>query len=259
MSIKTIRRNKIDLKTPSFNCDHGFNERLNDVPMLSHLNSYSFNIICGRPGSGKTSLLVSMLTGKGANAVYRKKFESVLVVMPENSRSSLKNNIFEHHKQDHLFNELNFESINKIYDMLQDSASETPKKKTLLILDDIGAQLKKKEILYKLKEIIFNRRHTATHIVMLVQSWVSIPLEVRKMCTNAILFKPSKSESEYFFKELFETQYAMMDKIIKYSYRSLGDYLFLNVDSQKLYRKFDEIVITTDDDIDYESESEEEK
>ena len=250
MSIKLVKRDRLDLTIPEYTCDHGFNPALNDVPMLSHLNGYTFNIICGRPGSGKTSLLVSMLTGKGKNKVYRKCFDNVIVCMPTNSRQSLKKNIFEHHPENKLFDELNLESINKIYEMLEDSVSEDPKKNTLLILDDVGASLKRKEILHKLKTILFNRRHLRCHIVCLIQSYISLPLEIRKLSSNVIMFKPSKVEAENFFRELFETKHDMMDKIIKYAYKKLGDYIFLNVDSQKFYKDFDELVIDNDEESD---------
>jgi KaiC/GvpD/RAD55 family RecA-like ATPase len=245
MSIKTIKRDRLDLKIPQFLCDHGYNDKLDNIPMLSHLNNYGFNIISGKPGSGKTSLLISFLTGNGENKVYRKCFNNVMVVMPTNSRQSLKKNIFEKHPQNKLFDELNLESITKIYEMLEDAVSEEPKKNTLLILDDVGASLKKKEILFLLKKIIFNRRHLRTHIVCLVQSYISLPLEIRKLSTNVIAFKPAKPEAENLFRELFETKHDMMDKIIKYVYKQKGDYLFLNVDSQRMYKDFDEIV--TDD------------
>jgi hypothetical protein len=243
MSIKTIKHERLDLKIPQFLCDHGFNDKLNEIPMLSHLNNYGFNIISGKSGSGKTSLLISFLTGKGDNKVYRKCFDNVVVVMPVNSRQSLKKNIFENHPENKLFDELDFESITKIYDMLEESVSQDPKKNTLLLLDDIGASLKKKEIQFLLKKIIFNRRHLRCHIVCLVQSYISLPLEIRKLATNVIAFKPSKPEAENLFRELFETKHDMMREIIKYVYKNHGDYLFLNVDSQRMYKDFDEIVI----------------
>lgn len=252
--IKTVKHDRLDLKIPTFLCDHGFNERLNEIPMLRHLNNYGFNVISGKSGSGKTSLLVSFLTGTCENKVYRKCFDNVVVVMPTNSRQSLKKNIFQHHPQNKLFDELNLESITKIYDMLEDAVSEDPKKNTLLILDDVGASLKKKEVSFLLKKIIFNRRHLRCHIVCLVQSYISLPLEIRKLSTNVIAFKPSKPEAENLFRELFETQHEMMGKIIKYVYKKHGDYLFLNVDSQRMYKDFDEIVVNEGDDSDSEGD-----
>jgi hypothetical protein len=48
----------------------------------------------------------------------------------------------------------------------------------------------------------------------------------------------------------------MMDKIIKYVYKQKGDYLFLNVDSQRMYKDFDEIVTNDGEENDYESDME---
>ena len=61
----TIKKNsKINLDIPSFLCDSGINPRLNDYPMLKHLNSFCFNLIIGKPGSGKTSLIISFIQNK---------------------------------------------------------------------------------------------------------------------------------------------------------------------------------------------------
>jgi hypothetical protein len=258
MKIKTIKHEKLDLKIPVFLCDHGFNSNLNDIPMLSHLNNYGFNIISGKSGSGKTSLLISLLTGKGQNRVYRKSFNNVLLVMPEQSRASLKNNIFENHPQSKMFNELNLESISDIYEQLEDAVANDPPKNSLLILDDVGASLKRKDVQFLLRKIIYNRRHLRCHIVCLVQSYISLPLEVRKLATNVITFKPSKPEAENLFRELFETKHQMMSEIIKYVFKKHGDYLLLNVDTQKMYKQFDEIVIDDGNDDFENSESDSE-
>jgi hypothetical protein len=243
MKIKTITHDKLDLKIPVFLCDHGFNSNLNDIPMLSHLNNYGFNIISGKSGSGKTSLLISFLTGKGENKVYRKCFNNILLTMPEQSRASLKNNIFENHPASKMFNELTLETISDIYEQLEKAVSHDPPKNTLLILDDVGASLKRKDVQFLLRKIIYNRRHYRVHIVCLVQSYISLPLEVRKLSTNVITFSPSKAESENLFRELVESKNNMMGEIIKYVFKKHGDYLFINMDSQKLYSNFNEIVI----------------
>jgi len=62
--------------------------------MLKNFNGFVFTGFIGRPGSGKTSLLVSMLTGRKKDKVFRKVFNNILVVMPTSSRNSMKNNIF---------------------------------------------------------------------------------------------------------------------------------------------------------------------
>ncbi len=165
MSI-TIKKNKaLELEVPEFACDHNpVGEHLNKYDMLSHLNAYSTTCIIGKPGSGKTSLMTGFLKGKGKNKVFRKCFNHILLVMPKSSRESMKDNIFDKHPDEKMFEELNLETINNIYNKLL--ASTANKENTLLILDDVGASLKNNEIQKVLRQIIFNRRHLKVHIII---------------------------------------------------------------------------------------------
>ena len=55
-----------------------------------------------------------------------------------------------------------------------------------------------------LRQIIYNRRHLKVHIIMLMQSFLSCPKEIRKILNNVFLFKPGKVEFVNLFDELFE-------------------------------------------------------
>ncbi len=101
MSLLELKVNqKLNLEVPKFVCDHNpLGEHLNKYEMLSHLNSFSFTALVGRPGSGKTSYLISLLTGKGEKKVFRKVFEHILLVMPSSSRNSMKKNPFKNTMQ----------------------------------------------------------------------------------------------------------------------------------------------------------------
>ena len=57
------------------------------------------------------------------------------------------------------------------------------------------------------------------------------------------MFKCSKVENENLFAELFEIHKDLALEIMNVAYQDPHDYLMLNVDSQKIYRKFDEIII----------------
>ena len=105
----------------------------------------------------------------------------------------------------------------------------------MLILDDLGAVLKNVEIGKKLRQIIYNRRHLKRHIIILLQSYLSIPKEVRKLITNCFMFKPSKVEFGNFCEELFETKKDMALEIMKVAYSETKDhpYFMLNVETQK--------------------------
>jgi hypothetical protein len=59
------------------------------------------------------------------------------------------------------------------------------------------------------------------------------------------MFKPSKIEFENFIHELFEQKkYEIIDLL--QLYKNKGDYLFLNVESQRIYKMFDEIIFYED-------------
>ena len=61
------------------------------------------------------------------------------------------------------------------------------------------------------------------------------------------MFKPSKPEFENLFDELFETDKEHAIDIMNYVYKEPHDYLFLNIDSQRMYTDFDELIIHKDD------------
>jgi len=183
--------------------------------MLSHFNKYCFTGIIGKPGSGKTSLLISWLTSKN---VFKKCFHHVVIIMPKSSIKSMKSNPFKDH----------------------------PEEKCMM--NYVGASLKNNEIKKKMRELIYNRRHLKCSIMILLQSYLSLEKEIRKLFNNVIMFKPSKVEFENLFNELFETKKEYASDIMEISYDGPHNYLMLNVDSQKMYKGFDEIIIKESND-----------
>jgi hypothetical protein len=241
----SIKKNEsLKLKIPKFICDDGINDRLNKYDMLSHFNKYCFSIILGKPQSGKTSLLISWLTSKH---IFKKCFHHVLVIMPRSSIKSMKSNPFKDHPEDKMYDELTFESFEDIMKKLALSSEEN--ESTLLIMDDVGASLRNKELQQMMRKLIFNRRHLKCAIIGLVQSYISFDPQIRKMVNNVIMFKPSKVEFEKLFDELFEKMDKRLAlKVMEISYDDPHNYLMLNVDSQKMYKGFDEIIIKESND-----------
>ena len=243
----SLKKNKgLNLKVPEFLCDGNLAEHLNKYDMLQNFNGYYFTGFIGRPGSGKTSLLVSMLTGRKKDKVFRKVFNNVVLVMPTTSRNSMKNNIFKKHIEERMFDELDYKTINTIHKQLLNSSSEN--ESTLLILDDVGAMLKRPEIQETFRKIIYNRRHLKCAIIILLQSYMSIPKEIRKLFNNVIMFKPPKTEFINLFEELFETKKELALDIMNYTYKEPHDWLLLNVPSQRIFKGFDEIIVHDPDD-----------
>ena len=238
----SIKKNKgINLKVPEFTCDGNLAEHLNKYDMLKNFNGYYFSGFIGRPGSGKTSLLISMLTGRKKDKVFKKVFNNVILVMPSTSRNSMKNNIFKKHTDDKMFDELDGTTINTIHAKLLSSSEEN--ESTLLILDDVGAMLKRNETHETYRKIIYNERHLKCAIIILLQSYMSIPKEIRKLFNNVVMFKPPKTEFINLFEELFETKKDLALDIMNFTYDKPHDWLLLNVPSQRMFKGFDEIIL----------------
>jgi KaiC/GvpD/RAD55 family RecA-like ATPase len=237
-----IKKNKkLDLQPPSFNCDGNLAPHLKEYDMLQHLNNFGFLGVIGKPGSGKTSIVISMLTSRKKNRVFRKVFDDVILVMPTCSRESLKKNVFKNHLQEKMFDELTLGSITNIYNQL--FANSENNQTSLLILDDVGASLKDATIATILRKIMFNRRHLKVHIIMLLQNFLSLNKQIRALFSNIIIFKPSKTEFENLMTEMFKMHKDTALDLMKEIYPDPHDYLFLNVDSQKMYKNFDEIIL----------------
>ena len=62
----SIKKNKnIKLDIPSFTCDNNaVGSHLNNHDLTKYLNVYGFLCVIGRPGSGKTSMTIAMITQK---------------------------------------------------------------------------------------------------------------------------------------------------------------------------------------------------
>ena len=85
----------VKLDIPKFLCDDNVvGKHLNFHPVLQLLNVYGFLCIIGRAGQGKTSLAISFMTQKNSQ-IYCKTHEHIIIIMPENSISSLKENKFK--------------------------------------------------------------------------------------------------------------------------------------------------------------------
>jgi hypothetical protein len=253
MSISIIKNKDIKLNIPQFNCDNDcVGEHLNEHELLKLLNVYGFLCIIGRPGMGKTSLAISFITQKKPQ-IYRKTHHHLLICMPKNSINSLKKNPFKKLPEDNFYDELNDDTISDIYDRINDYSKND--EKTLLFIDDQTASLKSSTFIQEtLKKLIYNRRHLKLNIIITAQSYNNIPLDVRKNIQSLILFKPSKKEFECVFNELLENKKELCLDVMKMAFKKTHDFFFLNVPSQRMFKKFDEIVIHENDETDNEIE-----
>ncbi len=112
----------------------------------------------------------------------------------------------------------------------------------MIILDDVQKNLKgdcEKFLLH----IINNRRHNRICIWICCQNYKTIPLQVRLTLTDLFFFKVGKQEIENIYEELTETDKSKFNIITNNAYKNIGDFLYLNCLSQRLFNNWDEIVL----------------
>lgn len=238
MSISIIKNKKPELKMPKFNVDGELHKNLNEYPLTSTLNKSNFTLFLGKAGQGKSSLAISLFQ-KG---LFKGVYHNIFLFCPPNSRASIKNDFWgENLPEEQIYDELNLENLQNVYDLAQEDAVEGFK--SLIILDDVQKYLKDVDIQKLLLHIVNNRRHALTSVWVLAQNYFQIPKQVREALTNAFIFKVSKVEFINIFSELIEKEKSVFQEIIeKYAYKEPHSFVFLDTNSGRLFSNWDEII-----------------
>jgi len=235
--MEIIKLKKPNLPHTEMRCDKGLHGKLEAYELTKYLNQHSTNLLLGKPRSGKSSLMWSMLKSK---KMLNKVYNNVYLFQPSHSRDSIKNNIFKKHDKEKMFDELTFEDL---YDVTQRIKATDPRENNVIIFDDMSSYLKNKDTLQLFKELIFNRRHLRTSIFFLNQTFMSVPKELRRLFSNIFLFKVGQNELSNVFAELVEDDNVrrLQSVIAKKVFDRPYQYLFINTDNQDFFKGFDRI------------------
>lgn len=238
----TIKKNKTpDLPLCKMLCDNGLHTKLDEFELTSYMNCHSTNLFIGRPRSGKTSLLYSFFKSK---QLFRKVYDKIFLFQPVQSSNSMKDNIFSTLPETQRFPELNLENLESVLEIIE--SQEDKKSNFCIIFDDMSASLKDLEIKKKMRQIIFNRRHLHISVFFLVQTYKSIDKDIRKLFSNVFIFKVTKNECEDMFEELVNiTHKKNIPLICNEVFDKQYNFLFINIESQKMYKNFDELILSS--------------
>ena len=237
--------NIIQLKKPNLhkikmNCDECIDEKLLQYPMVADVWSHtSFNIVVGKMGSGKTSLMANLVKN-----VFKKCFAKIYIFIPESSRKSIDKDIFGRHlPEDQLFDELTEENLEYVYNRLQEDTEEGDF--SLLIIDDFQVQLKDIRIVAILERIITKMRHLRCTVFLLNQNYVKLVKNLRQIVSNIILFNVGKSALDFIFDETIQLDKKKYQALIDNCFVNKNDWILINVNgSKKIYRMFDEVILS---------------
>lgn len=218
-------------------CDKKLSSRLDKYELTKFLNCHSTNLLIGKPGSGKTTLMISYF-----DKLLRGCYNNIFLFQPSHSRASMKRDIFSEIPEDQKYDELNYENLSGVLERIKE---DDPEYSHCIIFDDQGAHLKNNDIRKLLKEIIFNRRHYHISVYFLCQSYLSCEKDIRKLFSNVFIFRVSKNELETIFDELVESKKDLKFELSNMVYDKPHEYMFINTDTQRVFKGFDEIICST--------------
>lgn len=235
MPIFERRRNEIELTIPRVLCDKPLSPRVK--PPLPSCSGFCISVV-GSAGSGKTSLMVSLMKSKDA---YRKRFDNIITVIPSSSLASLKSNPFDALDDSQKFETLDRATIVEIIEMVEGYRDED--ELTLLILDDVSASLQDMGILKQMMRLFLNRRHLNLSIISISHSLSghgSLPFTVRKNISHLALFKPS-SNIDTLNSEFLNLPKRKFRELIDYVYDKRHNFLLLETSTGALFKNFNAI------------------
>lgn len=239
--MKLIKNEKPKLKMPKFLCDEKLSPHLDDDPLLKHMNKSFICGLIGKAGSGKTSLMTSLILTKHK---YKKVFSKIYVFMPSSSRASMKEDIFSVLPEEQIFEGVSSENLSTVYELLKENTEEN--KNSLLIFDDVQSHLKNNEVEKALLHIVSNRRHLKCSLFVLAQNWVKIPKQIRQVFSDTYLFNVSKAEYSAVFDEIINISKSdFVDVLEEYRKQKLDDsHSFLYIHNfDTIFINWDELVI----------------
>lgn len=233
-----VKCKKPNMPLPNCSCDNRLCDRLEQYELLKFLNTQSsLNLFCGKPGSGKSSTVNGLFAGPLMNT-----YSKIYLFMPKHSRQSFEDSIFNCLPDEQVFDDLDLEILTEVVEICKADAEIGFK--SAIIFDDQTAKLKNNELLKTFLDICYNRRHYKISIFFIVQSFYSVPKSIRQVFTNIFLFRISKNVLNNIYEELIECpNKELVDKLCKFVFNQKYNFLFINCDTQRFFKNFDEIII----------------
>lgn len=225
----------LNLRAPRFVCDKPLSP---NIPK-PFPNQHSFIVLCGASRSGKTSMMINMLTDRN---LYCQVFENVMVVMPLSSMNSMKKNIFEGLEDHKKFHDLDPQTLENILGQLE--VYSDMGENSLIVFDDVTSSLKDRSVQKLLSQIIANRRHLKCSVLLAVQWYNSIPLNLRKQINVMIMFAPKNfKEVRNVAEEMTKYEPDEFKRVVDYCFDERYNWMLINRDDNTIHKNWNRLEI----------------
>ena len=201
-------------------------------------------LIVGKPGMGKTTLILSLICKQGK--AFNKKFDRVYIFSP--SLITMEDDPFELIPEEQKYEEATFENLSEVLDEIKDSGE-----KVLLVLDDVIADIRGKgkgAVENLLEKIFFNRRHLAGGSVSIIatsQTYNKISPKLRKTASQLVFYEnKQKKEIESIFEELILIPKQEFMDTLRYIFDKKHNFMYIDTqlpDHKMLHKNFNQLEI----------------
>tara|TARA_R110000772_G_scaffold11488_1_gene35905 strand:+ start:216 stop:965 length:750 start_codon:yes stop_codon:yes gene_type:complete len=224
---------KIKISKFNFSCDDIDDSIPKPLPQILNF----FMLVCGRPGSGKTSLILNLICKRGK--MFNKKFDKVFVFSP--SLMTMKDEPFGELPEEQVHTDLTVENFQKALEEISNTGE-----KILFILDDVVNDMKKNMAIQTLlSKALMNRRHLAgaggsVSFIITTQVYNKIPAPIRKTASHIILYHTrNKKEIETIYDELIVLPKDDFYEILKYCFDKRHNFIYIDINKsyEKMFHK----------------------
>ena len=203
-------------------------------------------LIIGKPGMGKTTLILSLICKKGK--AFNRKFDRVYLFSP--SLVTMKDDPFELIPEDQKFDEATYDNLHGVLEEIKDSGE-----KVLIILDDVIADVRGKgkgSVENLLQKIFFNRRHLAgaggsVSVIATSQAYNKIDPKLRKTASQIVFYKNlHKKETESIFDEVILIPRKEFTDTLRFIFKKKHDFLYIDTSQEPdkmLHKNFNQLTI----------------
>lgn len=248
--LKTIEKPK--LRLPQMLCDGPLHPDIanSELEMLRLLGGGSHLLmVMGRPKSGKSTLLGGLHNTPPNRGGLYQVWEHVHLIMPDTSRASIQDSIFNTLPDEKLHDELTPDLLmdiredierNRLNKLVLTRRRKKKKinEKTCIIFDDVQSQMKG-PCENTLKRMAMNRRHLRLCMQMAIQSYKEVPLKIRKSATDFIIFDISPEDVEAIRRECMhitaEDMQDIVEKWLEVKKTNPRAFLYFNTATNKVF------------------------
>jgi GTPase SAR1 family protein len=198
--------------------------------------------IIGPKGSGKSSIVLSLLTSK--KSPFRRYFDNILLVSPtakyDDKMRPLQEEVDSEGKY---WESLNEQTAEEMIELLNELNTGKKKPQNLIILDDCTQSFPTGKKPSKITSLFTNSRHLKTSIWVITHKYTSMPPVFRNQLDSLFIFRTnSKVEIEGFKRDL-NCDESVFEENLKKATEEPHSFLFVNLTGGKckMYKRFDEL------------------